>query len=241
MPRRPRLTKAGTPHHVIQRGNNRSACFYTDEDRHVYLDWLQQYSLESGCHIHAYVLMTNHIHLLVTPDGTESLGLMMKRLGQRYTQYVNRTYRRSGTLWEGRFKSCVTGEEDYVLGCYRYIELNPVRAEMVEHPAEYRWSSYRANAQGERNPLVKPHEVYLRLAGARKQRESMYRELFHSQLDRETIDEIRAATNGSYALGTERFKREIEEALEQRAIPGRRGRPRKTGKDNVGCGTKNVV
>ena len=140
MPRRPRITLAGVPLHIIQRGNNRQACFYTDEDYHSYLGWLEEYSRESKCAVHAYVLMTNQVHLLLTPGTAGSAGQMMKRLGQRYVQYVNRSYRRSGTLWEGRFRSCLGQEEQYLLG-YRYIEPNPVRAGMVEHPAEYRWSS----------------------------------------------------------------------------------------------------
>ena len=178
MPRRPRITLPGVPLHLIQRGNNRQACFYADDDYRVYLDWLEEYAEVSGCAIHSYVLMTNHVHLLVTPKTSQSVGELMKRLGQRYVQYVNRTYRRSGTLWEGRFRSCLTQEEDYVLGCYRYIELNPVRATMVAHPAEYPWSSYRANAQGEASSLVTPHAIYSTLASTDNARKEAYRELF---------------------------------------------------------------
>ena len=126
MPRRPRIVLPGTPLHLIQRGNNRQACFYSDSGYLVYLDWLGEYARKYECQIHAYVLMTNHVHLLVTPLKVESVGLLMKQLGQRYVQYINRSYRRSGTLWEGRYKSCVAEDDLYVLGCYRYIELNPV-------------------------------------------------------------------------------------------------------------------
>jgi putative transposase len=150
----------GVPVHLIQRGNNRQACFFADADYGNYLGWLNDYAPECGCDIHACVLMTNHVHLLLTPQTRQGSGELMKRLGQRYVQSVNRSYRRSGTLSEGRFRSCITREEDSVLGCYRYIELNPVRAKMVEHPAEYRWSSYRANAQGESSALLKPHQLY---------------------------------------------------------------------------------
>ena len=115
---------------------------------------MQEYAIKTRCQIHAYVLMTNHVHLLATAVDVQGAGELMKALGQRYVQYVNRRYRGSGTLWEGRFRSCLTEEESYLLACMRYIELNPVRAEMVSHPAEYRWSSYRANAQGEVNALV---------------------------------------------------------------------------------------
>jgi len=148
MPRRPRLSIACISWHIIQRGNNRSACFYTEEDYRRYLDTLADQSRRFGCAIHAYVLMTNHVHLLLTPARPDSASLMMKHLAQRYVQYVNRTYRRSGTLWEGRFRSCLTQSEDYVLDCYRYIELNPVRASMVRHPRDYRWSSFHANGDG---------------------------------------------------------------------------------------------
>jgi len=138
MPRRARIAIAGIPWHVIQRGNNRSACFYAEEDYRRYLETLQEQATRHGCAIHAYVLMTNHVHLLLTPNRPDGVALLMKHLGQRYVQYINRTYRRSGTLWEGRFRSCLTQREDYVLSCYRYIELNPVRSDMVRHPRDYR-------------------------------------------------------------------------------------------------------
>ena len=154
MPRRPRLSLPNVPLHLIQRGNNRQACFIGDEDYRFYLDWLSEYAGRAGCSIHAYVLMTNHVHLLVSTERSAAPGEMMKALGQRYVQYFNRTYRRSGTLWEGRYRSCPTQAESYLLACQRYIELNPVRAGMVEHPAEYRWSSYRANAQGDIDPMI---------------------------------------------------------------------------------------
>ena len=143
MPRRARISMPGIPWHIIQRGNNRSACFYAEEDYRLYLDHLKEQADKYGCAVHAYVLMTNHVHLLLTPEKENSAALLMKNLGQRYVQYINRTYRRSGTLWEGRFRSCLTQTEDYVLACYRYIELNPVRANMVNHPRAYPWSSYR--------------------------------------------------------------------------------------------------
>jgi putative transposase len=171
--------------------------------------------------------MTNHVHLLITPHTSSGAGDMMKRLGQRYVQYVNRTYRRSGTLWEGRFRSCLTQEEDYVLGCYRYIELNPVRANMVEHPAEYSWSSYRINAQGEFSTLLTQQPLYEALGSDKKTRQSAYRELFRHQLDPGMVDQIRAATNGNYALGSSQFQAQVTAALGRRVTPGKSGRPRK--------------
>jgi putative transposase len=145
MPRRARLVMPGVAWHVIQRGNNRSACFYAEEDYRFYLNTLKEQADKFGCAVHAYVLMTNHVHLLLTPSRIDSVALTMKNLGQRYVQYINRTYRRSGTLWEGRYKSCLVQDETYVLACYRYIELNPLRAGMVKHVGDYRWSSYRTN------------------------------------------------------------------------------------------------
>lgn len=156
MPRRARLAVPGIPWHIIQRGNNRSPCFYADEDYRRYLDTLAEQAVKYDCAIHAYVLMTNHVHLLLTPQQEDSAALLMKHLGQRYVQYINRTYRRSGTLWEGRFKSCLAQEERYVLTCYRYIELNPVRANMVARPEDYRWSSYHTNGIGQPDPLITP-------------------------------------------------------------------------------------
>jgi len=148
MPRRPRIVMPNMPQHLIQRGNNRQVCFYADEDYLLYLDWLANYAAKFKCQIHAYVLMTNHVHLLATSQQSESVGLMMKALSQRYVQYINRRYKRTGTLWEGRYRSCPIQAETYLLACQRYIELNPVRANIASHPAEYRWSSYRINAQG---------------------------------------------------------------------------------------------
>jgi len=227
MPRRPRITLPEVPLHLIQRGNNRQACFFTPEDYQVYLVWLEECAQESDCAIHAYVLMTNHVHILLTPQTASGAGELMKRLGQRYVQYINRTYRRSGTLWEGRFRSCLTQEEDYVLGCQRYIELNPVRASIVRHPAEYRWSSYRRNAQGEVSGLLSDHMVYTKLGSSQAVRQAAYRELFRTQLEPGLVDEIRNATNGNYALGDLGFQRQIASMLGRRVTPGDPGRPRK--------------
>ena len=152
---------------------------------------------------------------------------MMKRLGQRYVQSINRQYNRSGTLWEGRFKSCLVSEEAYLLGCYRYIELNPVRAGMVKHPADYPWTSYRANAQREANPLLTPHDIYTKLGLTEEGRAEAYRELFKEEVSAKLIDEVRAATNGNYALGSERFRDEVSMMIGRRAAPGKPGRPRR--------------
>ena len=227
MPRRARISLPNVPLHLIQRGNNRQACFFADEDYLFYLDWLGNSAAKAGCIIHAYALMTNHVHLMLSSRTVDGVGAMMKALGQRYVQYVNRTYRRSGTLWEGRFRSCLLQEESYLLACQRYIELNPVRAGMVVHPGEYRWSSYRANGQGETNPLVQPHERYLALGADAELRLSAYRELFRYELEPGVVDEIRMATNGNYVLGDSSFADQIAQTLGRRVQPGKPGRPRK--------------
>jgi putative transposase len=227
MPRRARLALPGVPLHLIQRGNNRQACFFADEDYRCYLEWLAECAGRTGCRIHAYVLMTNHVHLLVSADRSEAPGALMKALGQRYVQYVNRVYRRSGTLWEGRFRSCPIQEEIYLLACQRYIELNPVRAGMVNHPGEYCWSSYRANGQGEHDVLVRPHSLYEALGLDVAGRHAAYRELFRHELERGLVDEIRRATNGNFALGNERFAADVAASLGRRVQPGKSGRPRK--------------
>lgn len=227
MPRRARLTLPNVPMHVIQRGNNRQACFFADKDYSFYLGCLKEYAQTTRCQIHAYVLMTNHVHLLVSSDSTDGVGALMKALGQRYVPYVNRTYGRTGSLWEGRFRSCLTEDESYLLACQRYIELNPVRASMVQHPAEYQWSSFRANALGEANDLVTPHSLYEALGGAPAARQAAYRDLFRHELEPGLVDAIRTATNGNFALGNSRFTEEVARTLGRRATRGKPGRPRK--------------
>jgi putative transposase len=226
MPRRPRIIVPNTPQHIIQRGNNRQACFYADEDYQFYLEWLKFHADKLGVEVHAYVLMTNHVHLLVSTEKTDAIGALMKALGQRYVQYINKTYKRSGTLWEGRFRSCPIEAEAYLLACQRYIELNPVRANMLAHPAEYKWSSYMANAQGAANVVIKPHLLYNALGENAVKRQAAYRELFRYELDIGLVDEIRKATNSNYALGNEVFVKQVEAALGRRASQGKSGRPK---------------
>lgn len=225
MPRRPRITMPDVPLHLIQRGNNRQACFFADDDYLFYLDWLKESADKAECAIHAYALMTNHVHLLLTPKSANSPGRMMKQLGQRYVQYINRTYRRSGTLWEGRFRSCLIQQETYLFSCHRYVELNPVRAGIVSHPAEYRWSSYRHNAQGEHSSLLVHHPLYLTMGSAPRQRQMAYRELFRHHLDTEIVDQLRSATNGNYAVGSSLFQEQVAAALGRRVTRGKDGRP----------------
>lgn len=227
MPRRARIALPGVPLHVIQRGNNRQACFFADDDYRLYLDQLKLCARRTGCAIHAYALMTNHVHLLLTPCKADGAGRMMKLLGQRYVQYVNRRYQRSGTLWEGRFRSCIVQDETYLLGCSRYIEMNPVRAGMVAVPSAYRWSNYRANALGDADPMIEPHPIYIALGNLAEKRQSAYQALFTETLDAGLMSDIRHATNGNFVLGNPRFQAEITAALGRRAVPGKSGRPRK--------------
>lgn len=224
MPRRPRLNLASVPLHVIQRGNNRQACFFAEEDYRFYLYWLGKGAQKYGCDIHAYVLMTNHVHLLLTPHGKTSASGLMQSLGRRYVQYVNRTYKRSGTLWEGRFKASLVNAEEYLLLCYRYIELNPVRAGMVKDPGAYPWSSYRSHGLGARDQLIGDHALYRALGATAEERRRSYRDLFRSQLDEAALTEIRKAASRELVLGNERFRQEIEEALGKRVEPQKRGR-----------------
>jgi putative transposase len=227
MPRRARLRLAGLPLHIIQRGNNRTACFYADDDYALYLHDLGEMTRKFHCALHAYVLMTNHVHLLLTPALPDGPSLLMKHLGQRYVQYVNRTYRRSGTLWEGRFRSSIVQEDAYFLRCHCYIELNPVRANMVSHPGDYRWSSFAANAGLVSSGLLTPHGEYLALGRNDNERGAAYREIFRSELDPAQLDEIRWAANGGFALGNDRFKAQIAAMLKRRVTSGAPGRPRK--------------
>jgi len=225
MPRHSRLQAAGLPVHIIQRGNNRQACFFADEDYLFFLDHLVQVAKRFRCALHAYVLMTNHFHLLLTSELPAGPSLLMKFLGQRYVQYVNRAYKRTGSLWEGRFRSSLVQTDRYVLGCYRYMEMNPVRANMVKHPIEYPWSSYAANAAGKRVAWLTPHGEYLALGLDEESRQSAYRGLFDSELDKELLREIRISTHGGYAIGSGRFREEVESALKLRATPRGPGRP----------------
>ena len=175
--------------------------------------------------------MTNHVHLLVTPQQADSVPRMMQSLGRRYVRHVNTTYRRTGTLWEGRYRAAPIDTEAYFLACCRYIELNPVRARMVRHPRDYRWSSYRAHAYGALDALVSEHELYRRLGRSKAARQKEYRDLFRVALEPEFVDALRAATNGGWALGDMRFKRQIAKALGRRVAPLPRGRPQKAKPD----------
>jgi len=222
---------AGQPLHVIQRGNDRKPVFFTEEDYAQYGEWLVAASDDNGLSVHAYVFMTNHVHLLVTPQAAESLPKTMQSLGRRYVRHVNARYRRTGTLWEGRYKAAPIDSEEYFVTCCRYIELNPVRAGLVAHPRQYRWSSYRAHAEGRPDALARFHDAFRRLGRSVEEREAAYRALIKEKLDAAFVDALRAATNGGWALGGEAFRNEIEQAARRRASPLSPGPKPKAGKD----------
>jgi len=227
MPRRPRVHVDGLPLHIVQRGHNREPCFCGEQDYSSYLHWLGEALAEFECALHAYVLMTNHVRLLLTPRTAEAVPKLMISLGRRYVQYVNRSYRRTGTLWDSRYKSSLVQAETYLLACQRYIELNPVRAAMVEDPAHYRWTSYRANALGQTDPRLTPHPLYRSLGRSDQDRQGAYRALFRAQFDRAALDDIRLALNQSQPLGNARFYAKIEKMTGIRREAKPRGRPRR--------------
>ncbi|MGZ8256644.1 MAG: REP-associated tyrosine transposase [Gallionella sp.] len=233
MARLPRFVIPNQPQHLIVRGNNRSAIFCADADYRFYLEKLQLACSTHGCKVHAYVLMTNHVHLLITPQEEHSLSKTIQMLGRYYVQYYNYTYQRTGTLWEGRYKASLIDSEAYLLTCMRYIELNPVRAGMVSHPSEYPWSSYRHNALGEESALVTPHLEFLRLDKLTEARQATYRELFNHHIDAKSITEIRDATNKAWVLGNARFKQCIQRQLDRRVEPCARGGDRKSEKFKI--------
>ena len=226
MARQPRIDLPGLPQHIIQRGNNRQACFFSDLDRSRYLEWLRMAAEKYGGSVHAYVLMSNHVHLLATGAELGALGRMMQSLGRRYVRYVNSTYRRTGTLWEGRFKSSLIDSQRYLLTCYRYIELNPVRAGVVGAPGEYRWSSFQHNAGGVRDDVITPHANYLSLGKSHAVRLFAYRALFEVSIDEDLLA-IRNHINREKPLASDIFRNKIEAKLGRRVGLARPGRPRK--------------
>jgi putative transposase len=228
MARLPRYFAENVPQHVILRGNNREAIFANDEDCHFFKEVLVDAAKRYGLSIHAYVLMTNHIHLLASPETAESLPKTLQRLGRRYVQYFNYRYKRTGTLWEGRYRATVVEAETYLFECMRYIELNPVRAGMVAHPKDFPWSSYRANAEEEADVLVTPHLEYRRLGANASERQIAYRILAKEPLDAEQLTAVRESTNKGWALGGGRFQEKIERLTQRRAAPLPKGRPKKS-------------
>ena len=231
MPRQPRLDLAHVPQHVVQRGNDRQPCFFDDSDRACYLTELREIVLGEGCAIHAFVLMGNHVHLLLTPNRAGQVARVMQSLGRRYVRYINDRHDRTGTLWEGRYKSCLVDTDCYLLRCMRYIELNPVRAGLTTSAEAYPWSSYAANALGRSNPLIQPHPAYLALGRDACARLRAYRSLVAEAPLPEEVEAIRMNLRRQLAWGSERFREEIEARSARRVGPAKIGRPRK----QAGC------
>jgi putative transposase len=218
-----RMVFPGVALHVIQRGVNRSACFRAEGDYLVYLSNLRQLARKHGCAVHAYCLMTNHVHLLLTPGHTRSCTALMRDLGQRYVPYFNSRHGRTGTLWEGRFRSCIAESARYVLACYRYIELNPVRARMVGDPGAYPWSSYAVNSGARSDPSIARHGEFEALATDEVERHRAYRALFSEQLDEPLLNAIRDATSTGYPLASDAFKTGVLEPLGWKTAPDKPG------------------
>lgn len=228
MARPPRLELRGVPHHVIQRGNNRSACFFGDADRRFYLKCLGDSAVQRSCEVHAYVLMGNHVHLLVTPLEPGAISATMQDLGRRFVRVINTVHGRTGTLWEARFRSSIIDTENYFLACQRYIELNPVRAGLVSQPAEYLWSSHLYYAAGRRNRLISEHSVYRRLGATELERRAAYVSLCSAPLDERLVAHMRDAINSDSAVGSEKFLDEAEATLGRSVRAPVRGRPPKS-------------
>lgn len=220
----PRLSLPDIPQHVIQRGNNRSASFFAEDDYRCYLDCLHDAAERHDVAVHAYVLMTNHVHLLLTPTDETGIARAIQTLGRRYVCYIKRIYRRSGTLWEGRYQASLVDNDRYLLTCYCYFELNPVRAQMVGQPAGYPWSSYRTNAQGRSDPLLTPHTDYRRLGWTPAERQQAYLALFQAHIGPDALKALRETVNSNRGYGSERSKDQVEVALKRRVRPSKGGR-----------------
>lgn len=226
MARQKRLNIPGVPQHVVQRGNNRQPCFHNDADCQRFLEILHRACMDHDCQLHAFVLMANHAHLLVSPAAGDGVTWLMRDLGRSYVRYFNDTYRRTGTLWEGRFRSSLVDSERYLLACYRYIELNPVRALLVGAPGDYPWSSYHVNALGRHSDLITPHRQWLSLGNSHQARLKRYRALFERPLKAAEVERMRRGLRKGLPVGSASFKREIERKTGLRLSTGRRGRPK---------------
>lgn len=210
------------------RGVDRQAVFFRPQDYTLYIESLCDAAEKHDCAIHAYVLMTNHVHLLATPSTVNAVPLLMQAMGRQYVQRLNKQYQRTGTLWEGRYKASLVQDDHYLLTCQRYIELNAVRAGMVKGPGEYRYSSYAHNALGKPDSLLTPHPLYLSLHSNPQQRQRAYRHLFRDTLSDDLLTQVRDTTNACLVLGNDHFRDQIEIMLGRSVRHGKRGRPRKS-------------
>jgi putative transposase len=227
MARLRRIDVPGVPQHLIVRGNNRCDLFREDADRCLFLQFLGEALDACPCELHAYVLMTNHVHLLSTGHCEGAISEMMQRLGRKYARLMNLRWGRTGTLFEGRFRSSLVDSEAYLLTCMRYIELNPVRAGMVRHPRQFGWSSYRQNASGNPGNLLTAHDLYARLGTQPAERAATYRDLVEMGVTEEDLMRIRTSAAKCRALGTDAFCAQMEKLLDRPTAPRPRGRPKK--------------
>ncbi len=228
MPRNARIAIDNYPHHIIQRGHNRQVVFASADDCLFYLDNLQEWKDKLGCKVYAYCLMPNHVHLIIDPGAdARNLSMLMKRIAGRQTRYVNKTEKRSGTLWEGRFKSSPISTDEYLLSCCRYVELNPVRAGIVAVAEDYRWSSYRAKVEKTKQDLLDFDPLYLGLASSAEKRREKYRNFVLGSIAEEETEQIRRAIQRGQLTGTSKFVEEIEAKFGKRIEFRGQGRPRK--------------
>jgi putative transposase len=225
MARLPRLTLPGYPHHVIQRGNNRQAIFSSLADYQTLLTLLEEYAKKFNVAIHAYVLMSNHFHLLATPQTADGLPQMMQAVGRRYVRYFNDHQKRSGTLWEGRYKSTLIQTDRYLLACMTYIDLNPVRGALVAQAADYPWSSYGHYVGLRSDPLITPHALVWELGNTPFAREATYAELVQSGINPVQQAALTAATLHGWALGGADFVADLQNKTQRRVARSSAGRP----------------
>ena len=228
MARLPRVSISGVPQHVVQRGNNKQDCFFNAKDRGFYINKLHEACLTHDVKVHAFVLMTNHVHLLMTPYRNNGVSRVMQTLGRNYVRYVNTEYRRSGTLWEGRFKSSLVQTGEYLFAVYKYIELNPVRAGIVEHPKDYFWSSYHHNIGKREISVINAHPEYLALGDSPTQRAQCYQHLIESGLHTKTTKDISTCLNQAKIYGDSKFKEEISLNLKRKVQPLKHGGDRRS-------------
>ena len=210
MARQPRLGLPGIAQHFVQRGNNRLPCFLDEQDRHRYLTLLREALLATGCALHAYVLMDNHVHLLLTPQAEGDVARLMQKIGRQYVGQFNARHRRTGTLWEGRYKACLVDQDVYLLRCHCYIDLNPVRARITDDATQFRWSSAAAHCGLRSDALLTPHTTYLNLVGDAKARGDAYRLLLRETISDDDLQAIRDYLKQQRALGRDDFRAMVE-------------------------------
>lgn len=215
----------------MQRGHNRQVVFSSEEEFQYYRENLIEFKKQFGCKVYAYCLMTNHVHLIVNPGkNPESLSLLMKRLAGRQTRYVNKLEKRSGSLWEGRYKSSIISSKEYLLACCRYIELNPLRAGLVNDPKDYLWSGYNRKVEGTVDKVLDLDSNYRALGNTQKERQSAYKEYVTQTISDEELQLIRGAIERNQLTGSDRFRMQLEKKHEVQIFNRGRGRPRKTKK-----------